>query len=69
MGRVPHPFLQNMQLQNEFPNSCLARIPDWESGITLNHGNRRWATASTQMNPHATEMTFFWVKSTSNFLQ
>ena len=36
MGRVPPPFWQNMQLQNEFPNSCFARILDWERGITLN---------------------------------
>ena len=66
MGRVPPPFWQNMQLQNEFPNSCFARILDWEGGVTLNHGNRRWATAWTQS---ATEMTFSWVKSTFNLLQ
>ena len=50
-GQRSTPFWQNMQLQNEFPNSCFARILDWERGVTLNHGNRRWATAWTQMKP------------------
>ena len=51
MGRVSPPFWQSIQLQNEFPNLCFARILNWERGITLNHGNRRWAAAWTQMNP------------------
>jgi len=50
-GQSSTPFWQNMQLQNEFPNSCFARKLDWERDVTLNHGNRRWATAWTQMNP------------------
>ena len=37
---------------------------DWEKGVTLNHGNRRWATAWTQMNP---ECNWDDIKSTSNF--
>ena len=45
-GQSSTPFWQNMQLQNEFPNSCFARILDRERGVTLNHGNRRWATAA-----------------------
>ena len=44
-GQSSTPFLQ---LQNEFSN---ARILDWERGITLNRGNRRWATAWTKINP------------------
>ena len=51
MGRVPPPFWENKQLQNEFPNSCFARMLDWERAVILNHGNRRWDTAWTQMNP------------------
>ena len=44
-SRVLPPLWQNMQLQNEFPNSYFVTMLDWERGITLNHGNRRWATA------------------------
>ena len=47
-------FGRNMQLQNEFqlsPNSCFARMLDWERDVTLNHGNMWWATAWIQVNP------------------
>ena len=44
----PPPLGQNMQLQNEF---SYATMLDWERGVTVNHGNRRWATAWTQINP------------------
>ena len=67
MGRVPPPFLQNMQLQNEFPNSCFARIVDWERGITMATGGG--PLPGPRRIHSATEMTFSWVKSTSNFLQ
>jgi len=51
MGRVPPPLWQNMQLKNEYANSCFARKLEWKRGVILNHENRGWATAWAQMNP------------------
>ena len=64
MGRVLPPFGRICNYKNEFPNSSFATMLDWERGVTLNHGNRRRATAWTQMNP---ECNLDDVKSTSNF--
>ena len=70
--RVPPPFGTNMQSQNEFhwqTNSLFARDLHWTSGVTLNPGKRRWVTAWIWMNPDCNWDDYFWVKSTSNFLQ
>jgi len=68
MGRVPPPFLQHMQLQNEFPNSCFARILDWERGI-IDHlaehhslSNCQWGSQFNQILLPLISTTHDWLK-------